>query len=53
MQGSPVTAERVLVVHKTSRLDFEKMKQPNLSEEIADEVTYIGLCTGCLGTKLQ
>ena len=40
MQGGPVTPERALVVHKTSRLDFEKMKQPHLSEkEIADRVS--------------
>jgi len=39
VQGGPVTPERALVVHKTSRLDFEKMKQPHLSEEIADKVS--------------
>lgn len=40
VQGGPVTAERVLVVHKTSRLDFEKLKRPDLSEkEIADRVS--------------
>ena len=37
--GAAAGVQNVVVVHKTSRLDFERMRQPHLSErEIMDEV---------------